>query len=268
MDNLTPTEQDRLQVIQKVQEMLESGFSYADTAQETGISTRTVARYRTGNPEIMCRQEKPGRENILDYLKDEILTLMHNGYHPSGVFQQLKKEGHDVHKSTVTRYVRKLAKEEGMDICKHHKGPTSVQKEEYRSLPQATIIKKADIQKHLWMHEELNIEMESLYEKYPIIYQLKKCIAEFRGIFHRKNMPLLYVLIDNYKGCTIPAIKSLALGLERAIEAIENAVSSEQSNGFVEGNNNRVKVIKRVMYGRCGIKLLTVKIMLRKQTNG
>ena len=268
VDNFTPTEENRLQVIKKVQEMLKLGFSYADIAKETGISTRTVARYRTGNPKMMCRQEKPGRENVLDCFKDEILTLMHNGYNPSGVFHQLIKKGHDVHKSTVTRYVRKLAKEEGIDICKYHKGPTSVQKEKYRSHLQTALIKKTDIQKYLWMHEELNIEMKSLYEKFPIIYQLKKCIAEFREVLYKKNMPLLYVFIDNYKNCTIPTIKSFALGLERDIAAIENAVSSERSNGFVEGNNNRVKVIKRVMYGRCGIKLLTAKIMLGKQKNG
>ena len=72
-------------------------------------------------------------------------------------------------------------------------------------------------------------------------------------------MPLLYVFIDNNKNSTIPVIKSFALGLERDIAAVENVVSSERSNGFVEGNNHRVKVIKRVMYGKCGIKLLTVK---------
>jgi transposase len=142
------------------------------------------------------------------------------------------------------------------------------QKEEFRSRPQASIIKKSDIQKHLWMHEELNIALDSLYEKYPIIFQLKKCIAEFREIFYRKNMSLLYAFVDNYKECAIPALKSFALGLERDIEAIENAVSSKKSNGFVEGNNNRVKVIKRVMYGRCGLKLLTAKIMLGRQENG
>ena len=42
---------------------------------------------------------------------------------------------------------------------------------------------------------------------------------------------------------------------------IENAVVSDLSNGFVEGVNNKLKMIKRTMYGRCGQKLLTAKLM-------
>lgn len=51
-------------------------------------------------------------------------------------------------------------------------------------------------------------------------------------------------------------------GLKKDIDAIENAVVSPLSNGFVEGINNRTKMIKRVMYGRCGIELVSAKIVL------
>ena len=50
--------------------------------------------------------------------------------------------------------------------------------------------------------------------------------------------------------------------------AVENAVVSPLSNGFVEGINNRTKMIKRVMYGRCGIDLLSAKIILPYAKNG
>ena len=39
-------------------------------------------------------------------------------------------------------------------------------------------------------------------------------------------------------------------------------IASPLNNGFVEGINNRNKMIKRVMYGRCGVELLAAKIML------
>ena len=39
-------------------------------------------------------------------------------------------------------------------------------------------------------------------------------------------------------------------------------IASPLNNGFVEGINNRTKMIKRVMYGRCGVELLAAKIML------
>ena len=34
------------------------------------------------------------------------------------------------------------------------------------------------------------------------------------------------------------------------------------SNGFVEGTNSKLKMIKRTMYGRCGKELLTAKLIL------
>ncbi|KFX60152.1 hypothetical protein KU41_01310 [Clostridium botulinum] len=38
--------------------------------------------------------------------------------------------------------------------------------------------------------------------------------------------------------------------------------ASDLSNGFVEGTNSKLKMIKRTMYGRCSKKLLAAKLML------
>ena len=76
------------------------------------------------------------------------------------------------------------------------------------------------------------------------------------------------MFIANYKNSPIPSIKSFVLGLQKDIDAVENAVASDLSNGFVEGNNNLIKMIKRLIYGRCGMKLLTAKIMLGRQKHG
>lgn len=48
-------------------------------------------------------------------------------------------------------------------------------------------------------------------------------------------MPLLYLFIENYKKCSIPAIKSFASGLKKDIDAVENTVASELSNGLWKG---------------------------------
>ena len=52
-----------------------------------------------------------------------------------------------------------------------------------------------------------------------------------------------------------------ARGMENDIEAVENAVSSNLSNGFVEGTISKLKMTKRVMYGRCSRELLAAKLM-------
>ena len=58
----------------------------------------------------------------------------------------------------------------------------------------------------------------------------------------------------------IKAIKSFAEGLKRDIDAVENAVAYNYSNGFVEGTNRRLKMIKRTLYGCCRKQLLEAKL--------
>ena len=77
-------------------------------------------------------------------------------------------------------------------------------------------------------------------------------------------MPLLYLFIEKYKNETIKSLSSFVKGLERDIEAVENAVAYGYSNGFVEGTNSRLKMIKRTMYGRGGKKLLEAKLRYMK----
>lgn len=74
-------------------------------------------------------------------------------------------------------------------------------------------------------------------------------------------MPLLYIFIERYKQSPIKEFASFANGLEKDLAAVENAVTSPLSNEFVVGTNSRVKVVKRTMYGSCGIKLLAAKLM-------
>ncbi|WP_242825045.1 transposase [Acetobacterium woodii] len=79
--------------------------------------------------------------------------------------------------------------------------------------------------------------------------------------FQKKSLPQLYLFIDRYKESELKPLAIFATDLEKDFEAIENAVVSDLSNGFVEGINNKLKMIKRTMYGRCGQQLLTAKLM-------
>lgn len=52
-----------------------------------------------------------------------------------------------------------------------------------------------------------------------------------------------------------------AFGLERDIAAIQNAVSLNWSNGLTEGHVNRLKMLKRQMYGRADFDLLRQRVL-------
>jgi len=49
------------------------------------------------------------------------------------------------------------------------------------------------------------------------------------------------------------------------MEAVRNAIKYEYSNGLAEGCINKLKVIKRIMYGRCSFETLKTKILGSKK---
>jgi transposase len=58
-------------------------------------------------------------------------------------------------------------------------------------------------------------------------------------------------------------IKSFAKGLLSDFDAVNNAVVTPYSNGQVEGQVNRLKNIKRRMYGRAGFELLRRMVIFK-----
>ena len=113
-------------------------------------------------------------------------------------------------------------------------------------------ITREGIFRYMWMNTELTVAHKNfIYDQYPAVQELHRCIKEFRNIFKKRNIPLLYLFIEKYCKSELKALKSFAEGLKRDIDAIENAVAYDYSNGFVEGTNSRLKMIKRTMYGRC-----------------
>ena len=117
---------------------------------------------------------------------------------------------------------------------------------------------------YLWMNGELTqTHREFLWKQIPLLREVEQCIKEFRMLFSKKSLALLYLFIERYKTSEIKELSSFANGLEKDINAVENAVASELSNGFVEGTNSKLKMVKRTMYGRCSKQLLAAKLMYR-----
>jgi len=47
---------------------------------------------------------------------------------------------------------------------------------------------------------------------------------------------------------------------------VKNAIDYTQSNGIIEGLVNKLKTIKRMMYGRAGLELLKRKMVLTNKS--
>jgi transposase len=59
----------------------------------------------------------------------------------------------------------------------------------------------------------------------------------------------------------LPYLKDFALRLLSDRAAVVAALSQEWSNGQVEGQVNRLKLLKRQMYGRAGFELLRTRVL-------
>ena len=103
-----------------------------------------------------------------------------------------------------------------------------------------------------------------LYDKFSNLWEIYTCIIEFRNIFQKKMVVLLYLFVDKYKKSSIKVLRSFARCLENDIEAVENVVAYDFINDFVEGTNSRLKMIKRTMHGRCSRELLEAKLRYMK----
>ena len=74
------------------------------------------------------------------------------------------------------------------------------------------------------------------------------------------------MLIHQY-GQTPPPIMRFARTLHRDIDAVRNAIELPWSNGQAEGQINRLKTLKRVMYDRAGPELLRAQILPLRHTD-
>lgn len=81
------------------------------------------------------------------------------------------------------------------------------------------------------------------------------------------NYTIVLGNLEKYCKSEINALRSFVNGLKRDIDAVENAVAYNYGNGFAEGTNSRLKMIKRTMYGMGSKQLLEAKLRYPRAIN-
>ena len=83
----------------------------------------------------------------------------------------------------------------------------------------------------------------------------------FRGILRSKDVQKFRVWLDDAQQSGIYAMKRFARTVRRDLDAVTNALTESWSNGQTEGQINRLKTLKRAMYGRAGPELLRARML-------
>ena len=245
-------------MILQIQGMREEGRTVSEISRLTGKDRRTIAKYLAGDPGVLCRS---GTRSMLEQHLNFIIKSVEAGSTASGIIRGLKKLGYTGTDSNAKQFIAATVRKYGLSISRY-RNKTPAEAGNNRKKPGTGTVTRKGIFNHLWMGISLTKEHHTyILEKYPVLCELESCIRHFREIFRKRNIPMLYLFIERYRNSDVKELRSFASGLENDIEAIVNAVASPLSNGFVEGTNNRLKMVKRTMYGRCKSGLLEAKMI-------
>jgi len=90
---------------------------------------------------------------------------------------------------------------------------------------------------------------------------MRSLAMRFRGILRSGESSKLDIWIDDTISSGLAPMVRFARVLHRDIGAVRNAIELPWSNGQAEGQINRLKTIKRAMYGRAGPELLRARML-------
>jgi transposase len=74
-------------------------------------------------------------------------------------------------------------------------------------------------------------------------------------------VPTLHRWLDRAQATEIHALQRFVRTVRQDLGAVEGAVTEPWSNGPVEGHINRLKTLRRQMYGRAGVDLLRARLL-------
>ena len=92
----------------------------------------------------------------------------------------------------------------------------------------------------------INDNLKIIENKFPIVKEIRIMFKDFHDTIFSKDSELIDIFIEMYNDM----LPSFCNGLKKDIAAVKFAISDPINSGFVEGNNNKFKLIKRIVYGK------------------
>ena len=111
------------------------------------------------------------------------------------------------------------------------------------------------------LSDEQQSAMEKLCQLFPQIEKAKELAQEFTRLVRERSSNKFNEWLRSAMKSQLKEFVSFARGLSEDYEAVKNALRYEWSNGQLEGQVNRLKLIKRMMYGRAKFDLLKARVL-------
>jgi transposase len=245
------TRKKRHQRWTEVMALYNKGYGFRKISRITGLSRVTVSRWvQSGTfPEMSAR---PPKRSLLEPWREWLEEQRENGNHnASQIWREMVAKGFTGSETLVRDTVAKWRKGWNPPV-------TAIIR-----LPSASRVSR-------WLMPWRIIRGEENYasrfirlmcEKEPQLKIAQQLALEFYRILKTKNKPQLSIWFSSVSESGSTELQRVAAGMEADATAICEAITSRWSNGVVEGHVNRLKMLKRQMYGRAGFELLRRRVM-------
>jgi transposase len=241
-------------------EMRQRGAKLREVAAAIGVSTRTLRRWALAGSYSERRDYK--RPSILDPFLPYLVSRWGEGCHNAlGLWRELRGRGFRGSKEIVRYHLSRWRAELPAHL-RYSRGASEPKPLAPPSPRRAAwmLLKGAEEEK-----AEHRAFADELCELCPEVRAATGLAREFSRMVRERCAGALAGWLDAAAGSGMAEFEGFAAGLRRDQEAVVGALSCEWSNGQTEGQINRLKMIKRQMYGRANFDLLRARVLHRAQ---
>jgi len=253
-------------VFERVQRLRADGLTMRAIAVRTGVGWRTVTKWvRSGRLQDRHRAAPGPRSprHFLGYLRRRWAEGCRHGRY---LFWEIQHRGYQGSYSHLQKLLAEWRSASGED--RPQRRPVAATAAEGRAVDPATGWQISPIaaaalclrpRGHLTPSQALKID--ALKRASPSFTALRRLAMRFRGLLRGGEAAKLDAWLRDARASGIGAMQRFARTLSRDLEAVRNAVTEPWSNEQTEGQINKLKTLKRAMYGRAGAELLRARLL-------
>ena len=256
--------EQRMATHRKVWDLYRQGWPGQEIARHLGIGRTTTFRHLKSEafPERKGRSDA-GRSSM-DPWRDWIIERWNRGQRNGRqTLRDLRAKGFTGNYATVLRYLNRLRDaQQGAVSHRSRARPATplVAAPKQVMTPRTaawTVLRPPDRRDD----DEAGL-LARLRAAAPILAEAVKLAEEFAALVRGRKPKLLDPWLQRAQDSAVPALQRFAKRLSSDYDAVRAAVTLAWSNGQVEGQINRLKTIKRQMYGRASLDLLERRFLL------
>jgi transposase len=253
----------RLAIYEQVWSLHRQGYAGYAIAKQLGIGKSTVFRYLRAStfPERKGRSDR-GR-SVLDPYKPYLLSRWNEGCREAlQLFGEIKTQGYRGSYVTVARYAQRLRQAQGLSP-RQRLVPKPVLAVSELETPLLTprratwlVLTRPDKRKEA--DEQVLTDLQGQHWELADAVTLAR---DFADLVRERQPDQLDAWLERAASSTLDAFERFAKRLREDYDSIKAGVTLPWSNGPVEGQINRLKMLKRQMFGRAKLDLLRQRFL-------